>query len=106
MIVTFYQSTNVIHTPVDFNNPLHRTLVEMILTNKTPSKEANKVMKKAGFQSQISGFTNTPILSSDLFLRVEDYGIISVTPPYLFKINPNLKEDPKIQEILDYLRTF
>ena len=102
MIVTFYQSTDVIHTPVDFNNPLHRTLVEMILTNKTPSKEANKVMKKAGFQSQISGSTNTPILSSDLFLRVENYGHISVNPPYL----SHLKADPKIEEILEYLKTF
>jgi len=102
MIVTFYQSTEVIHTPVDFNNPLHRTLVEMILTNKTPSKEANKVMKKAGFKSQISGFTNTPILSSDLFLRVEDYGILLVNPSYL----SHLKTDPKIEEILEYLKTF
>jgi hypothetical protein len=102
MKATFYQSTEVIHTPVDFNNPLHRTLVEMILTNKTPSKEANKVMKKAGFQSQISGFTNTPILSSDLFLRAEDNSILLVKPPYL----SHLRTDPKIEEILEYLKTF
>lgn len=102
MIVTFYQSTEVIHTPVDFNNPLHRTLVEMILTSQTPSKEANKVMKKAGFNSQISGFTNTPVWSSDLFLRVEGYGILSISPIYLKHQNT----DPKIQEILDYIKTF
>ena len=97
--LSFYQSTEVIHTSVDFNNPLHRTLVEMILTDKIPSKEANKVMKKAGFNSQISGFTNTPVWSSDLFLRVENYGIISVSP---YSKNP----DPKIEEILEYLKTF
>jgi hypothetical protein len=59
-------------------------------------------MKKAGFKSQISGFTNTPILSSDLFLRAEDNGILLVKPPYL----SHLRTDPKIEEILEYLKTF
>lgn len=100
MKATFYQSTEVIHTPVDFNNPLHRTLVEMILTGKTPSKEANKVMKKAGFNSQISGLTNTSVWSSDLKLRAEDRSIIQL--PYGKRVN----DVQKIEEILEYLKTF
>jgi hypothetical protein len=92
--VLFYQSTNVIYTPVDFNNPLHRTLVEMIIAGKTPSPEANKIMKKAGFQSQVDGMRNTIIWSSDLFLKVKDHGILSHSSKDV------------IDEILEYLRTF
>jgi hypothetical protein len=93
--LSFYQSTDVIFTPVDFNNPLHRALVQMIIEGKTPNKEANKIMKKAGFQSQIDGMRNTIIWSSDLFLHHKEQG-------HLWGLNTSEFK----KEILDYIKTF
>jgi hypothetical protein len=65
--LSFYQSAIVEHTPVDFNNPLHVRLLELIVEDQVPSVEATKLMKKAGFQPSEST-TNTVAWSSDLFL--------------------------------------
>lgn len=96
--LSFYQSTDVIYTPVDFSNPLHRDLLKLVVLDEVPSKEANKLMKKAGFQSQISE-NNTIIWSSDLFLRSNTLGHLSFYSS--IDTNKEIKD-----QILEYLGTF
>ena len=69
----FYQSGEVIYTPVDLNNPVHRQLVVMILRNELPNAKANDLMKKAGIASQKSWGGKANVASSDLWLWHSEY---------------------------------
>jgi hypothetical protein len=62
----FYQSISAESTLVDFSNPLHLELIDLILNDETPSPRANKLMRDIGFTSTSIGLKIH--WSSDLYL--------------------------------------
>ena len=71
MTTYFYQSAIVVYTPVDFNDPLHVQLHDLVINNAVPSRQATQLMKLSGFAPSVS-LTNTPAWSSDLFVVDRD----------------------------------
>lgn len=73
----FYQSTSAVNTRVDYNNPVHVKLLEMLCTIKHPTRaervRANNLMKKAGMKA---GYATDMLpnvrWSSDLSIVVRD----------------------------------
>lgn len=62
----FYQSTNPVRTLIDFDNPQHVQLHDMIRAGQTPSPAANRLMRAIGLAPQYEG--RRILWSSDLWL--------------------------------------
>lgn len=69
--VYFYQSEEPANTPVDFSNPLHRELYNLIIKRQIPSKEATILMNKLNLPNPFKT-KNTETWVSDITVVERD----------------------------------
>lgn len=69
--VYFYQSVPPADTPVDFSNPLHRELYNLIIKRQIPSKEATILMNKLNLPNSFKT-KNTKTWVSDITVVERD----------------------------------
>lgn len=69
--VYFYQSIVPCNTPVDFSNPLHRELYDLIIKRQVPSKEATNLMNKLNLPNSFKT-KNTQSWMSDITVVERD----------------------------------